>query len=342
MSATVLSSPNWLDIDAADTAHHIESAIRSIVVSCLRRKGVVVGLSGGVDSSVVAALCVNALGATRVLGLLMPERECSDDSRRLGYLLASFLGIPTVLENITHTLRAAGCYRRRDAAIRKLVPGFGPDHKCKLVMPAYTSGARYALPSLVVESPDGNLTKVRLNASTYLDIIAASNFKQRVRKMLEYYHADRLQYAVAGTPNRLEFDQGFFVKNGDGAADLKPIAHLYKSQVYQLGDYFNLPAEIRERPSTTDTFSLPQSQEEFFFSVSLRILDLCLYGKNHGLPPQEIAIMTGLTLDQVEAICYGIDSKRRATAYLHEPPLLVEDVPEIARLPSGNGQQRNR
>jgi NAD+ synthase len=292
---------------------------------------VVVGISGGVDSSVVAALCARALGNKRVLGVLMPERECSDDSRRLGNVLAEFLGIRTVLEDITPVLEAAGCYRRRDDAIRSLVPEFSPAYKCKLVIPDLTTGARYPLPSLVIASPDGALKKIRLTAQVYLEIVAATNFKQRVRKMLEYHHADRMQYAVAGTPNRLEYDQGFFVKNGDGAADLKPIAHLYKSQVYQLAEYLDLPPEIRERPSTTDTFPMPQSQEEFYFSVPLRTLDLCLYGKNHGFANEKIAAITGMTIADVIAVLDSIDAKRKATAYLHHPPLLVEDVPEVAR-----------
>jgi NAD+ synthase len=233
------------------------------------------------------------------------------------------------VEDIAPILEATGCYRRRDAAIRSLVPDFGPDHKCKLVVADLRAGARYAIPSLVIQPPNGHPRKIRLSAQVYLDIVAATNFKQRTRKMLEYYHADRLQYAVAGTPNRLEYDQGFFVKNGDGAADFKPIAHLYKSQVYQLADYLRLPDEIRQRPSTTDTFSIPQSQEEFYFSVPLPTLDACLYGKNHGLKDAAIAAVTGLTPDNVRAVCDEIDSKRRATAYLHEPALLVEDVPEI-------------
>ncbi len=337
MTAILKNSSIWLDIDPVSTANHIESAIRSMVLSDLHRKGVVVGLSGGIDSSVVAALCVNAIGPDRVFGLLMPERECSHDSQRLGSELAAFLGISTAVEDISNVLDAVGCYSRRDAAIRQFVPDFSTEHKCKLVLPALTSGARYSLPSLIMQGPTGEVRKVHLNASTYLAIVAASNFKQRVRKMLEYYHADRLQYAVAGTPNRLEFDQGFFVKNGDGAADLKPIAHLYKTQVYALADYYRLPDEIRERPSTTDTFPLSQSQEEFYFSVPLGILDLCLYGKNVGRTQAEIAAVTGLTVEHVAIILDGIDSKRKATSYLHQAPLLVDEVSELTGSTGNHG-----
>ncbi len=160
-------------------------------------------------------------------------------------------------------------------------------------------------------------------------MIAATNFKQRVRKMMEYYHADRLNYAVAGTPNRLEYDQGFFVKQGDGAADVKPIAHLYKSQVYALAEYLGVPEEIRRRPPTTDTFSLPQTQEEFYFALPYDKMDLCLYAHNHGVPAVEVAPAVGLTPDQVERVFKDIDQKRRTTNYLHARPLLVEPVSEI-------------
>ncbi|HXY13071.1 MAG TPA: NAD(+) synthase [Terriglobales bacterium] len=331
MNSTEAIDASCLEIDPVSTAHEIEAAIHDIVFTQLRRKGVVVGISGGVDSSVVAALCVRSLGSERVVGIMMPERESANDSLGLANQLADELKICSVLEDITTVLEAAGCYRRRDDAIRKLVPEFGPSHKCKLVVPAIASGAQYVVPSLVIESPDGRVQKLRLSAEVYLEIVAATNFKQRVRKMFEYHHADRLQYAVAGTPNRLEYEQGFFVKNGDGAADLKPIAHLYKSQVYQLAEYLQLPREIRERPSTTDTFSMPQSQEEFYFSLPLRTLDLCLFGKNQDLSCEDIARMSGLSIAQVQTVLDSIESKRRATAYLHQPPLLVQSIPATQR-----------
>ena len=162
-----------------------------------------------------------------------------------------------------------------------------------------------------------------------MEIVAATNFKQRTRKMLEYYHADRLNYAVAGTPNRLEYDQGFFVKLGDGAADVKPIAHLYKTQVYQLAEYLEVPAEIRKRPPTTDTYSMPQGQDEFYFSLPYDRMDLCLYGKNNGIATETVADALGLTPEQVQSVYDDIDTKRSTTRYLHLPPLLIDDVPEI-------------
>jgi len=295
-----------------------------------KRRGVVVALSGGIDSSVVAAVCVTALGQERVFGLHMPERESSSDTIMLSRLLAESLGIGSALEEISPILEAAGCYQRRDDAIRKVCPEYGPGYKSKIVLPSVIDSDSFRLYSVVVLSPDGTRTRHRLSRESYLGIVAATNFKQRVRKMLEYYHADRLNYAVAGTPNRLEYDQGFFVKLGDGAADVKPIAHLYKTQVYALAEYLGVPEEIRSRPSTTDTYSLPQSQEEFYFSLPHDLMDLCLFGKNNEVPAADVSAATGLTAEQVNRVFRDIDQKRKTTRYLHLPPQLAHDVPEIS------------
>lgn len=326
MKTQVRFSQDVLQIDAAHVATRIEARMRESIFEQLKRKGAVLGLSGGIDSSVAAALCVRALGRDRVLGLLMPEADSGEDTSRLAQLLADSLGIRTVTEDITPILQTAGCYQRRDEAIRLVVPEYGDGWKCKLVLPTLGDGSAYPVFSIVVRSPAGMETRMRLTPEAYLGIVAATSFKQRIRKMMEYYYADRLHYAVVGTPNRLEYDQGFFVKYGDGAADLKPLAHLYKTQVYQLGQYLQIPREIRLRVPTTDTYPLPQSQEEFYFAVAYDKMDLCLYGMNHDVPAADVAEATGLTVDQAEQVYRWIESKRSATRYLHTPPLLVENV----------------
>lgn len=318
-----------LRLDAAAESHRIETAIRNIVSKQLRRRGVVVGLSGGIDSSVVSFLCVRALGRDRVVLLFTPEDDSSPESLTLSSTAAEVLRLHLLIEEISPILKAAGCYRRRDEWIRQVAPEYGPGYKCKLVLPDLVNGDRYAIYSLLIESPTGETRKVRLTAETYLGIVAATNFKQRTRKMMEYYYADLLQYAVAGTPNRLEYDQGFFVKNGDGAADFKPIAHLYKSQVYQLAAYLGVPEEIQRRPSTTDTYPMQQSQEEFYFSLPLDKMDLCLYGRNNGIPPVKIAPAVELDEQQVERVYRLIDSKRSATRYLHRGAVLISAIGEV-------------
>jgi NAD+ synthase len=319
-------SRDALDIDAAAETARIATTVREQIQKHLRRRGAVIGLSGGIDSSVCAALCVEALGAKNVFAILMPEKDSDSDSLRLGRMLAAELRIEHVVEDIAPMLTAGGCYERRDAQIRKLVPEFGPGWGCKVAIANPLKGEGFSLTMLVVQSPDGTQHKLRMPLDAYLGIVAATNMKQRTRKQIEYYHADRLNYAVIGTPNRLEYDQGFFVKNGDGAADVKPIAHLYKSQVYALAEHLGVPEEIRRRPPTTDTWSLTQSQEEFYFSLPYREMDLCLFALNNGVPADAVGAAAGLTAEQVERVWRDIASKRRTTAYLHEPPMLVEPV----------------
>ncbi|MCC7123558.1 MAG: NAD(+) synthase [Acidobacteria bacterium] len=317
-----------LAIDADAVSREIEQAIRT-QVSQLRRRGIVVGLSGGIDSSVVTCLCARALGADRVQVLLMPERASSPESTALGRELATALGTPVIVEDIAGTLDAAGCYSRQVEAIRGVFPEYGDGWRHKITLPSILDGERLNVSELTVESPTGERKTARMPAPAYLQLVAATNFKQRVRKMMEYYHADRLNYAVAGTPNRLEYDQGFFVKLGDGSADIKPIAHLYKSQVYALAAHVGVPEGIRRRPPTTDTFSLPQTQEEFYFALPYDKMDLCVYAHNHQVPIDEVAAATGLTTEQVQRVYRDIEQKRRTTEYLHARPRLVQPVTEV-------------
>jgi len=322
-------SPDILRIDAAAEVERIAAAIRSIVFEQLKRRGAVVGLSGGIDSSVVAFLCVRALGKEHVLGLLMPDQESPPHRLRLGHLVAGTLGVRSVVEEISSILQATHSYGRRDEAVRRVIPEYRPGYKCRILLPSAHGLCAQPLFTVVVQSPDGRTRWVSLTEEDYLNIVAASTFKERARKMMEYYYADRLRYAVAGTANRLEHDQGFFVKNGDGAADLKPIAHLYQSQVCQLAEYLGVPQEIRQRPPSNETYSLERSCEELYFMVSPDKMDLCLYGKNKGVPAADLVAATGLDIEQVQRIYEAIEDKRKAAHYLRAAPVLVGEVSEV-------------
>ncbi|HEX2956681.1 MAG TPA: NAD(+) synthase [Chitinispirillaceae bacterium] len=327
-------SKDVLKIDCATEVNKTCDRIREILGKELKRRGLVLGVSGGIDSSVTLALAVKALGKEKVTVLQMPERHSADETLYLSGLVADHFGVECHHEDITGILEAAGFYKRYVETVQTVVPAYNENWKSKIVLPNVIEKQGYSIFSLVAQSPEGEQIKVRLDLKAYLGIVAATNFKQRIRKMLEYYHADRLNYAVAGTPNRLEYDQGFFVKLGDGAADVKPIAHLYKSQVYQLAEYLGVPAEIRSRPPTTDTYSLAQSQDEFYFQLPYDKLDLCLYAKNNGIDAATVAPVVGLTSEQVQRAFADIDTKRKTTRYLHLKPQLIESVIEIENMMS--------
>jgi NAD+ synthase len=330
MNATAHAPLDWnvLDLDYASEADRIAARLREITARQLHRRGLVVAISGGIDSSASVALAVRALGPERVFGLILPERDSSDDSAARANILAQHLCIRTETVDIAPALDAIGCYRARDAAVRNTLPEYGDGWKFKIVIDGGIQG-RFNRFRLIAEDPDGGLHDRDLALNDYLTIVAATNFKQRIRKTLEYFHADRLNYGVVGTPNRLEYDQGFFVKNGDGAADVKPIAHLYKSQVYGMARHLGLPERVCVAVPTTDTYSLSQGQDEFYFALPYRQMDLALYALNHGYAAAELARVLEIDETRAIAIYDDIRNKRRTTQYLHLPPVLVADVREL-------------
>lgn len=319
-----------LEIDLEAKAEELSGALREAVLHRLHKRGLVVAVSGGVDSACVAALGARALGPERVFALLLPEKESSPESLAYGRALCEELRISYEVKDITPILEAVGCYQARNAAVREVVPEFEPHMAWKIVLASDPlSSETLHFFRLVVRLRDGEERQHRLPPQAYLRILAATNFKQRTRKMLEYYYADRLNHAVAGTPNRLEHDQGFFVKLGDGAADVKPIAALYKTQVYALARHLGVIEEIVRREPTTDTYTLEQSQEDFYYSLHYSKLDLVLWAKNRGLSAESVAAELGYSPDQVRRVYDDIDQKRRATAYLHARPVLLEPIDEI-------------
>lgn len=323
-------SLSWdvLNFDLEAEATRIATKLRDTTANVLHKRGLVVAISGGIDSSACVALATRAIGPERVFALILPERDSSDDSAARAIELAKHLGIRYEQQDIAPALAGIGCYKWRDEAIRRAVPEYGEGWRMKIVISGGTEG-RVNHFKLVALGPNGEQREARLNLQDYLQIVAATNFKQRLRKTLEYFHADRLNYAVVGTPNRLEYDQGFFVKNGDGSADVKPIAHLYKSQVYAMAAHLGLPERICKAIPTTDTYSLPQGQDEFYFSLPYKQMDLALWALNHQVPAAELAAVLGIDVKHAQFIYDDIEAKRRTTQYLHRPPVLMDDIPEI-------------
>ncbi|MGQ9424670.1 NAD(+) synthase [Gilvimarinus sp. F26214L] len=320
--------------DAHAEAERIAGKLRSMLRNKLKKRGLVVAVSGGIDSAVSCALAVKAVGAERTFALLLPERDSSSSSEQRGRTLVEQLGVRYLVQDIAGVLEAVGCYQWRDEAIRKLFPDYGDGWKNKIAISGGVEGAINHF-RIVVEDPEGNRYQKRLGIKEYLTIVAATNYKQRVRKTIEFFHGDRLNYAVVGTPNRVEYDQGFFVKNGDGSADLKPIAHLYKTQVYALAKDMGLPAEICNAAPTTDTYSLSQGQDEFYYHLPYKEMDVALWCFNNDKSALYLAELLGIRTTEAEYIYGDIASKRRTTAPLHWAPLLVEDVPG----PLGNPKQ---
>ena len=314
-----------LSFDKDAEVAKITAGIREILSKKVHRRGLVIAMSGGIDSSVSAALSVKAVGPGKVFGLLLPEQDSSSESEQKGRILAEHLGIQYLVHNIAPTLEAIGCYKWRDEAIKATFPEYGPGWKNKIVIAGGSEGKINHF-QLVVQSPQGEISEKRLGLKEYLQIVAATNYKQRIRKTVEFFHADRLNYAVVGTPNRVEYDQGFFVKNGDGSADVKPIAHLYKTQVYALARHLGLPDIICNAIPTTDTYSMPQGQDEFYYALPYQEMDIALWCYNHKKPAEELAKILEVSVDQARFVYTDIETKRKTTAPLHWPAILIEKV----------------
>lgn len=316
-----------LDMDCASTARRIEERLREITARSLKRRGLVLGVSGGIDSSVCAVLAARALGKDRVRAILMPERDSSPESLSKGKSACATAGIAYDVQDIAPPLEALGCYRKREAAIRKVFPQYRTGDRFKIAVAADVMGSdRVSFFTLVAElsAEGGKQVSARMPVDVYLAIVAATNMKQRVRKLMEYTLAEELNYGVIGTPNRLEYDQGFFVRGGDGLADVKPIALLYKTQVFAMARYLGLSREICEQTPTTDTYSLPQTQEEFYYALPYHEMDLMLWAYVHGVGADEAGKVMKLTATQVERVFKDIEAKRVVSRQLHEPAALIE------------------
>lgn len=309
-------------IDPVAETDKIVTWLKKEVAFELHKKGAVLGLSGGIDSSVVLALCVKALGPDKILAVMLPERDSSPESLYLAKMLTEQFGVTYVVEDISDALEGYGCYRRRDEAVKRIFPEYDKSYKMKISIPK-DDNRRELINFFIlsITSPDGNEKSKRLPFNEYLQIVAASNLKQRTRMSMLYYHAEAKNYCVIGTGNKNEHEQGFFVKYGDGGVDIKPIANLFKSQIYQLAEYLDIPEVIQKRVPTSDTYSAEQTQQEFFFKIPFEILDPIWFGWENGVSSKEISTVLELDQHYVENVIKDIQNKIRSTEYLRKNPI---------------------
>jgi NAD+ synthase len=319
-------SKNILNLDPALETDRIVQFLQKNVRQTMRRQGGVVGISGGIDSAVVLALTVRAFGPQKTVAIMMPDKDSDPISEKLARELAAHYGVEPLLENITNTLEGFECYRRRDDAIRRVYPGYdaAKGYKAKIVLPSdLLDGGTLNVFSVTIITPDGKQESRTLPPREMLEIVAASNLKQRTRMSTLYYHAEARNYAVIGTANKNEHGQGFFVKYGDGGVDVHAIAHLFKTQVYQLARHLGVPEDIQKRTPTTDTYSAPCDQQEFFYRLPFETMDLLWFSMEQRMPLPEVAQGMGLKEDQVQRAYDDLGRKHRTTEFLRlNPPML--------------------
>jgi NAD+ synthase len=315
-------SKDLIKLDCEKVVNDLIEKLKYQVFVQFKRQGAIVGTSGGIDSSVMAALCTRAFGPERTIGIIMPDKDNSPKSQELGIALAKRFGYHYEINDITPALEGAGCYRLRAEGFRQVFPEWREGWKAKIVLPTnLLESDRLNVYRLAIEAPSGEKMTKRLSAKAYLQIVAASNMKQRLRMTTVYYHAEAHNYAVIGTANKNEHYQGFFVKYGDGGCDLRPITEFYKTQIFQLGEYLDVPEDIRRRTPSTETYPSEVSQEEFFFGLDFKTMDLLWLAKDKGFAAPEVAEVMGLKVEQVERVWRDLDQKQKTTDYLRTPPL---------------------
>jgi NAD+ synthase len=313
-----------LKIDSEAEIERICDFIREHVRT-MKREGLVIGISGGIDSALCAELCVKTLGNDRVFGLILPEKESDPRSAEYAKKQAEKLGIAHETVDITPALEAIGTYDKRDHFVKRLVPEYTSEHKLKITLPAdLLSRDAYNFYTLTIDDGKGHTKQARLDKTSLNGIVAATDTKQRTRMIHLYYYAEKMNRLVCGTTNYSETVQGFFVKFGDGGVDIEPIAHLYKTQVYQLSAHLGVIEEIQERAPSPDTFNYGVSDEEFYFRIPYKELDYLLWAWENQIDIKDVCKVMDLAEEQVSRAFRDFSAKHKATAHLRElPPTLT-------------------
>ncbi len=260
-------------------------------VNLLNRDGVILGLSGGLDSTVCAYIAVEALGKDKVFALFMPDRDSNPQSERDAFATSKILGIELREINLSPILSKIGVYSLEPLSLlAPLIP--------RKIKEKYTIGKYNRLKGieestfLRILKSEGDL-ELRKSVAYY-------SIKHRLRMILLYYWAEIKNYAVLGCCNKTEKLTGFFIKHGDSASDIDLISHLYKTQVRELAKFLRIPEKIINKVPSPDL--IPGVTDEFALKLSYDVLDKILYGIEKDMKNEEIACIAGTDKESVQYV----------------------------------------
>lgn len=318
------SIQDLLKIDAAHESKLVQDFMATQLRGTPKRDGIIVGISGGIDSAVVAALAVAAVGKDKVYGLILPEKESSPDSAKFAQLAIDKLGIRHHTVDLTDAVGAFAAYQTRDDVIKSIFPEYNENYRFNIYLPQNLLDVdRYNFYTLRVDDGQGNIKEKRLAKNQFLAITSAANVKIRSRMIALYFWGEQMNYMVAGTTNKTEFLLGDFCKFGDGGTDVEAISHLYKTQVYKLGELLGVPQEIIDRTPTPDTFSLAVSDQDFYFCLPFELLDPLLYAWEYKLDIDSVAKELKLSKEQIQRVYRDFDSKHTTTEHIRQLPYAI-------------------
>lgn len=277
-----------MEINPEKLSLSIEKFIQECM-SQLERDGIIIGLSGGIDSAVVSLLCKRAVGSEKILALIMPDRDSKKEHIEDAQKFANENGIRTKFIDITPYLKKFDVYSY--FPLYKFL--FVDSIRDKLVKRAYEYYERKTDENPFTASIRGFKDK------DYKSLLAKGNayyrIKHRIRMVLLYFYGELENRLVVGSANKSEYKIGFFVKHGcDDSTDIMPIINLYKTQVRELARYLKVPNNIIEKPPSPDI--LPGINDEDAIGLSYEHLDLILLALELGWNNQKISY--ALSLDE--------------------------------------------